>query len=39
MKNQPDKNKKPDEKNNLSVEGHLRIFDPETKEEYLNKRG
>lgn len=30
--------KAPDEKSGISAEGHLRIFDPETDEEFLNGR-
>lgn len=30
--------KKPDENSGISAEGHLRIFDPETDEEFINKR-
>ena len=30
--------KEPDEKSGISAEGHLRIFDPETDEEFLNGR-
>ena len=31
-------NNKPDETGNVNVEGHIRIFDPETGEEFVNKR-
>ena len=30
---------KPDEKGGVHVEGHIKIFDPETKEVYVSKRG
>jgi len=33
-----DSNNKPDETGNVNVEGHIRIFDPETGEEFVNKR-
>jgi len=31
-------NNKPDDTGNVSVEGHIRIFDPKTGEEFVNKR-
>ena len=31
-------NEKPDETGNVSVEGHIRIFDPVSGEEFVNKR-
>ena len=30
--------KKPDESGNVKVEGHIKIFDPETKEVSVDKR-
>ena len=30
--------KKPDEKGGVFLQGHLKIFDPETKEVYVNGR-
>jgi hypothetical protein len=30
--------KKPNETGSISVEGHVRIFDPKTKEVYVEKR-
>ena len=33
-----EKMKKPDEAGNVKVEGHIKIFDPETKEVYVDKR-
>jgi hypothetical protein len=30
--------KKPDEQGGILVEGHVKIFDPETKEVYVNGR-
>jgi len=35
--NQTD-NKKPDEQSGFHIEGHIKIFDPETKEVYVDKR-
>jgi hypothetical protein len=29
---------KPDENNGVYVEGHVKIFDPQTKEVFVNKR-
>jgi hypothetical protein len=29
---------KPDEKFGIHFQGHVKIFDPETKEEFVNKR-
>mgnify|MGYP003325452996 CR=1 FL=1 len=31
-------NKQPDEKSGVMIEGHIKIFDPNTKEEFVNKR-
>lgn len=31
-------NKKPDEQGGFNIEGHIKIFDPETKEVYVDKR-
>lgn len=30
--------KKPDENSGILIEGHIRIFDPESGEEFLNQR-
>ncbi len=42
LKSQQDKmqeeNKKPDEVGGVSLQGHLKIYDPETKEVFVNKR-
>ena len=39
MKKQEDKKiKKPDEKSGVHVEGHIKIFDPESKEVFVDKR-
>ena len=35
---QPTSNKKPNEAGAFSVEGHVRIFDPATKEVFVEKR-
>jgi len=34
----PQSEKKPDEKGGIVLQGHLKIFDPETKEVYVNGR-
>lgn len=34
----PQTEKKPDEKGGIFVEGRIKIFDPETKEVYVNGR-
>ncbi|MBR18652.1 MAG: hypothetical protein CMA64_00645 [Euryarchaeota archaeon] len=38
MNTEKEINKKPDDTGNVNVEGHIRIFDPETGEEFVNKR-
>ena len=40
MKNNTKENSKnkPDDTGNVNVEGHIRIFDPQTGEEFVNKR-
>jgi hypothetical protein len=35
---QPPAPKKPNDTGSISVEGHVRIFDPETKEVFVEKR-
>ena len=37
-KNREEKMKKPDENSGVHVQGHIKIFDPETKEVYVDKR-
>lgn len=32
------KDKKPDENSSVDIQGHIRIYDPNTKEEFVNKR-
>ena len=34
----PQPEKKPDEKGGILVQGHIKIFDPETQEVYVNGR-
>jgi len=36
--NQPKIQKKPDERGSIHVQGHIKIFDPQTKEVFVNKR-
>ena len=36
VKSQPEK--KPDEKGGIYLQGHIKIFDPETKEVFVNGR-
>ena len=36
--NQPKIQKQPDERGNIHVQGHIKIFDPQTKEVFVNKR-
>ena len=35
---QQEQNKKPDETGGVSLQGHIKIFDPQTKEVFVNKR-
>jgi hypothetical protein len=36
--NSKQQNRRPNETGSISVEGHVRIFDPKTKETYVEKR-
>lgn len=36
--NSTQQNRRPNETGSISVEGHVRIFDPKTKETYVEKR-
>ena len=38
MQNLMQNSKKPNESSNLHIQGHIKIFDPQTKEIYVNKR-
>lgn len=38
LDNMKEENKKPDEVGGIALQGHLKIFDPETKEVFVNKR-
>lgn len=38
MSPQQTSSKKPDESGNVLVQGHIKIFDPQTKEILINKR-
>ena len=38
MQNLMQNSKKPNESSNLHIQGHIKIYDPQTKEIYVNKR-